>query len=281
MKVIESLSAWKALRPSLKGRVGLVPTMGYLHEGHLSLVRRAREETDTVIVWIFVNPKQFGPGEDFQEYPRDRERDLRLVREAKGDFVLAPPVEEIYPPAFQTYVTVEEVSLPLEGASRQDHFRGVATVVAKMLCLTQPQRAYFGQKDGQQCLVVKRMVEDLGMLTEIVICPTVREPDGLALSSRNVRLTPAQRKAAPALYQALCLAESMAREGESDCKILRRALQTRMDAEPLAEVDYISIADQETLAECTTLAGPAMVSLAVRFGAVRLIDNLLLDISLD
>ncbi len=277
MKVIESLDEWKELRPGLSGSLGLVPTMGFLHEGHLSLVRRARKENDHIVVWIFVNPKQFGQNEDLDQYPRDFARDLRLVREMDTDYVLAPTVEDVYPAGFQTHVTVEVISKPLEGTNRPSHFRGVATVVAKMLCLTQAHRAYFGQKDAQQSLVVKRMVDDLGMLTKIVVCPTVREPDGLALSSRNVRLAPAQRKAATVLFRALKEVEAAVAAGERDGETLRAQMRALLAEEPLAEVDYISIADPGTLEECTTVQDSALASLAVRFGDIRLIDNLILN----
>ncbi len=276
MHVISALTAWKAHRRALSGSVGLVPTMGYLHEGHLSLVRRARAENDHVVVWVFVNPKQFGPGEDLTAYPRDLERDLALCEAEGADVVLTPTVDEVYPPGFQTVVTVEALSAPLEGRSRPTHFQGVATVVARMLGLVRPDRAYFGQKDGQQCLVVRRMAADLGLRTEIVVCPTVREADGLALSSRNVRLTPAQRAAAPVLYRALQAAEALAAAGERDAAVLRSRMHAVLAAEPLAAVDYVSVADAETLAECERLQRPAMASLAVRFGDVRLIDNVLL-----
>jgi pantoate--beta-alanine ligase len=276
MKVIESLAEWKALRPRLADPLALVPTMGALHEGHLSLVRRARQENATVVVWIFVNPKQFGPQDDFERYPRDLARDLGLLSQLGTDYVLAPSVDQVYPPDFQTTVQVERVSQPLEGARRGGHFSGVATVVAKMLCLAQPRRAYFGQKDGQQCRVVQQLVADLGMLAEIVVCPTVRDPDGLALSSRNVYLTPEQRRAAPVLYRALSAVERAAGQGERDCDALRALMREVLAEEPLGEVEYASLADWATLAECRTLTGPTLVSLAVRFGTTRLIDNVLL-----
>jgi pantoate--beta-alanine ligase len=274
MEVITTFAAWSARRRTLHGTLGLVPTMGYLHEGHLSLARRALAENDRVVVWIFVNPAQFGPQEDLARYPRDLERDVRLLRAAGVHLVLAPGVEDVYPPGYQTTVNVEALSQPLEGASRPAHFRGVATVVARMLGVTQPQRAYFGQKDGQQCRVVQRMVADLAIPTTIVICPTVREPDGLAMSSRNVHLTPEQRRAAPVLYRALQAAMALVRQGERDAESLRQAMRAVLAEEPLAAVDYVSVADAETLAECGAVEGPALASLAVRIGPVRLIDNL-------
>ncbi|MCZ6627237.1 MAG: pantoate--beta-alanine ligase [SAR324 cluster bacterium] len=279
MQVIQSLSAWKELRPQLTGALGLIPTMGALHEGHLALMRRAREENEIAVLWIFVNPKQFAEDADFGSYPRVMEEDLRLAGECGMDYVLAPGAREVYPEDFQTYVEVEQLSQPLEGAHRAGHFRGVATVVAKMLCLTQPQRAYFGQKDAQQTLVVKRMVEDLGMLTEIVVCPTVRDQDGLALSSRNARLSPRERKAALVLYRALKDVETALRCGERDCEVLRGRMRDILGREPRAEVEYVSIADPNTLAECATVSGPVLASLAVQIGDTRLIDNLPLTIS--
>jgi pantoate--beta-alanine ligase len=274
MHVIESLPDWKALRPTIKGSVGLIPTMGALHEGHLALVRRARAENDVIVAWIFVNPKQFGEQTDFATYPRGLDHDLNVLEECGTDYALVPRVEEIYPERFQTYVTVEELSRPLEGTQRAGHFRGVTTVVAKMFCLTQPQRAYFGQKDAQQTLVVKQMVADLGMLTEIVVCPTVRDPDGLALSSRNVHLDARDRKAALVLYRALRDTELAIKCGERDCDVLRRRMNDILSREPRAEVEYVSIADSENLEECATVAGPVLASLAVRIGEIRLIDNL-------
>ncbi|MCH8074608.1 MAG: pantoate--beta-alanine ligase [SAR324 cluster bacterium] len=282
MKVFTSLEEWKRLRPGLTGSLGLVPTMGFLHEGHLSLTRRAVAENDLSVVWIFVNPKQFGDGADLEAYPRDMERDLALLEAGRVDYVLAPPAGEVYPPDFQTLVTVEALSKPLEGAGRPGHFQGVATVVAKMISLTQPARAYFGQKDGQQCVVVRRMVADLSMLTEIVVCPTVRDADGLALSSRNVRLTPEQRRAAPVLHRALSAAQETIAAGERNADTVRLKMRAVLDAEPLAHTEYASLADAESLEECGTetgaVTGTVMASLAVRFGEVRLIDNVLIEV---
>ncbi len=277
MKIYSSLEEWKAFRPSLPRSLGLVPTMGFLHEGHLSLVRRAREENEVVVVWIFVNPTQFGAGEDFGTYPRDVERDLALLREERTDYVLAPEVEGVYPPGFQTTVNVEALSSVLEGAHRSGHFQGVATVVAKMLCLTQPERAYFGQKDAQQSVVVRRMAADLGMLTEIVVCPTVREPDGLAMSSRNAYLDPADRRASTVLYRALCAAQKAFAGGERRGPRLCAAMEEVLRAEPRAEVDYAAVVDPETFAGLDGIEGTAWAVIAVRIGKIRLIDNLLLN----
>ena len=274
MRVFSSLPAWAAHRRALQGTLGLVPTMGYLHKGHISLVRRSLEENDSTVVWIFVNAKQFDQSPDFAAYPRDMERDLRLLEELGTDLVLAPRADEVYPEGFQTHVTVEQVAEPLEGLHRPGHFRGVATVVAKMLCLTQPHRAYFGQKDAQQTVVVRRMVADLGIPAEIVVCPTVRESDGLALSSRNVNLSPPERIAATVLYRALRDAEGAIACGEREGDTLRARMRAVLAAEPLARVDYVSIADPDTLQESATVTGPVLASLAVHIGKTRLIDNL-------
>jgi pantoate--beta-alanine ligase len=267
---VRDVRAWRA---SLIGFVGLVPTMGYLHEGHLSLVRAAALANDYTIVSVFVNPMQFGPREDLERYPRDEARDLALLRDAGVDAVLAPTVREIYPDGFSTCVTVEDMTARLEGASRPTHFRGVTTVVAKLLNIVQPQRAYFGRKDAQQLAVVRRMVRDLDMPVEIVGMPIVREPDGLALSSRNVYLNPDERAAAPVLSKSLRHAERMYAHGERDAGSIRSAMDSMIRNEPLASIDYISVADVETLEELDELDRPALVSVAVRFGATRLIDN--------
>jgi len=274
MKVITSVPEWKALRPKLPASLGLIPTMGFLHEGHLALVRRARAENEAAVAWIFVNPKQFGQGEDFTTYPRDIERDLHLLEGERVDYVLAPTVEGVYGPGFQTYVNVEELSKPLEGVTRPGHFRGVATVVAKMFCLTQPRRAYFGQKDAQQCAVVKRMTEDLGLLLEVVVCPTVREPDGLAMSSRNVYLQPGEREAATVLYRALQGVAQAFRAGERRTENLRQLLLATVASEPLGTVDYAAVTDPETFAAIERLGARGLALLAVKFGKTRLIDNI-------
>jgi pantoate--beta-alanine ligase len=258
----------KAPRP-----VGLVPTMGALHEGHISLIRRAHAENATVLVTIFVNPRQFNEASDFEAYPRDEATDVRVCGGGGADLVWIPPVDEVYPPGFQTAVTVGELTEPLEGAARPGHFEGVTTVVAILLTLAGAERAYFGQKDAQQLLVVRRMAEDLGVATEIVACPIVREPDGLAMSSRNVRLTPVQREAAPVLRQALLAARARYDAGERDAEILRAAMRVTLAAEPLAAPEYVSCADPATLRELDQIDGPALLSMAVRFGRVRLIDN--------
>jgi len=278
MRVVTSLTEWKQVRLGIAGTVGVVPTMGFLHEGHLSLVRRARAETGSVVVWIFVNPKQFLPGEDFQAYPRDMERDLKLLEEARADLVLAPGVDEVYPEGFQTTVAVAEVSQSLEGAARPGHFLGVATVVCKIFALTQPHRIYFGQKDAQQCLVVGRMARDLGFLADVVICPTVREADGLAMSSRNVYLTPDERRAAPAVYRALRRAEQALRAGERRAARLSELMRSELGQERLIRVDYVSVAETGALRELDEVTFPCLLSVAVRLGRTRLIDNILLPV---
>jgi pantoate--beta-alanine ligase len=276
MRVVHTIAEARTVRRALPGTWGFVPTMGYLHEGHLSLVRRARAENDRVAVSIFVNPTQFGPHEDYTRYPRDLERDLRLLEPLGVDLVFVPSVEEMYPPGFQTWVIVEEVSRPLEGASRPGHFRGVATVVAKLFNILQPDRAYFGQKDAQQTVVIWRMVQDLNIPVEIVICPTVREPDGLAMSSRNTYLNPEERRAATVLFRALQAAKARYEAGERDAERLREAMREVIRAEPLARIDYVSVAHPETLQELERVEGPALLSLAVYIGTTRLIDNLML-----
>ncbi|MCK9518259.1 MAG: pantoate--beta-alanine ligase [Dehalococcoidia bacterium] len=257
------------------GDLGLVPTMGYLHDGHLALVRRAREENSLVAVSIFVNPTQFGPNEDFERYPRDEERDLALLREAGVDAVYLPSPAAMYPPGYQTYVTVEDVSQRLEGERRPGHFRGVATIVLKLFNATSPTRAYFGRKDAQQLRVLQRMVQDLDLPVEIVPCDIVREADGLAMSSRNVYLSPEQRAAAPVLYRALQQARARFDGGERDAAKLRELVRSLIALEPLAEIDYISLADDRSLEEVEgIIEGPVLLSLVVRFGQTRLLDNI-------
>jgi pantoate--beta-alanine ligase len=257
--------------------VGLVPTMGWLHDGHRALIRRARRDNATVVATIFVNPRQFNEAADFQKYPRNEARDLEMCREEGVDFVWAPPVEEVYVAGFDTRVVVGEVAQPLEGAARPGHFEGVATVVAILFGLVGAEHAYFGQKDAQQVMVIRRMALDLALPTEVVACPTVREPDGLALSSRNVHLTAEERAAAPVLRQALLTARARWEGGERSGAALRAEMCRVLDGEPLAEVDYVSCADAATLRELDEVTGPALLSLAVRFGLTRLIDNEPLD----
>lgn len=278
MRVIATIEEFRAARAALHGTVGLVPTMGYLHEGHLSLVRRARAENDNVITTIFVNPTQFSPAEDLARYPRDLPRDLALLEAEKVALVFAPDVAEMYPPGFGTFVDAGPIAAPLEGATRPGHFRGVATVVCKLFNITTPHRAYFGQKDAQQTLVIRRMTLDLNLPVEIVVCPIVREPDGLAMSSRNVYLNPEERRAATVLFRALQAAQDRFRAGERNGDALRAAMRAVIDAEPLARADYVSVADLDDLHELEEVTNRALASLAVRIGTTRLIDNCLLGV---
>ena len=278
MKVVETIAEMKKLRRKLAELVGFVPTMGYLHDGHLSLVKRAKAENTTVVVSIFVNPTQFGPQEDFRTYPRDNPRDLAMLEKMKTDIVFMPSAAEMYPPRFSSWVDVEKVTERLEGAVRPGHFRGVATVVAKLFNIVEPTRAYFGQKDAQQVVVIKKMVMDLNMNLEVIACPTVRKPDGLAMSSRNTYLKPDERQAATVLYQALNLAQQLWSQGEKDAERIRQAMRQLIQKQPLAEkIDYISVADAETLEELDKINPPALVSLAVKIGKPRLIDNIVLE----
>jgi pantoate--beta-alanine ligase len=277
MKVINAISEMKETRRKLRGSVGFVPTMGYLHEGHLELARRARAENRNVVVSIFVNPTQFGPKEDYASYPRDPERDLAMLKKEGVNIVFMPSAEDMYPPRYSTWVNVEKVTERLEGAIRPGHFRGVATVVAKLFNIVQPDKAYFGQKDAQQVVVIKKMVSDLNMNLEVVVVPTVREPDGLAMSSRNVYLNPEERKAALVLYESLKLAQKLWDKGERNADVIRKQMTALIQSEPRAErIDYVSIADAETLEELDRIDRPAVVSLAVKIGKPRLIDNIML-----
>jgi pantoate--beta-alanine ligase len=276
MQVINTIAEMRKLRRQLSEPVGFVPTMGYFHEGHLSLVRQARKENPTVVVSIFVNPTQFGPGEDFQDYPRDLNRDLELLEREKVDIVFVPSEEEMYPRGFNSWVDVEKVTERLEGASRPGHFRGVATICAKLFNIIQPTRAYFGQKDTQQATVIKKMVADLNMNLEIVVVPTVRESNGLAMSSRNTYLNPEERQAATVLFKALSLARELWQGGEKDADKIRHQMISLIHKEPLAKIDYVSIADANTLEELQKIDRPAIVFLAVRIGKTRLVDNVIL-----
>lgn len=276
MKITSTFIDLRQSRLSLVGSFGLVPTMGALHAGHLSLVHRAKQENDHVGVSIFVNPTQFSPQEDLSQYPRPIDRDLQLLAAAGVDLVWTPTPAIVYPNRFQTYLTVENVAQPLEGAHRPGHFRGVATVVAKFFNAFTPDRAYFGQKDAQQVVVIKQMVRDLNFPVKIVACPTQREPDGLALSSRNIYLNPKERQAATVLYRALSAAKALFENGERHAPKLTEALSATLATEPLATPDYVSAADPETLTELETITTGVLLSLAVRIGTTRLIDNFLL-----
>lgn len=271
LKTIPDLRRWRA---AAAPPVGFVPTMGYLHEGHLSLARRARAENAIVAVSIFVNPTQFGPHEDFQIYPRDLERDMALLKTAEVDAVFTPRVEEMYPTGASTIVDVEALSTILEGASRPGHFRGVATVVCKLFHLMQPARAYFGEKDYQQVQVIRQMVRDLSMPIEVIGCRTVREPDGMAMSSRNVYLSPAERQAAGILSRALSQAASLATDGERDAAHLTAVVRGMLARESLLRIDYVAVVHPQTLRPVATIgAEGAVVCLAVWIGRTRLIDN--------
>jgi len=279
MKVVEKIDDMKQVRRQLAEPVGFVPTMGYLHEGHLSLARQARAENPSVVVSIFVNPTQFGPEEDLNSYPRDTQRDLALLEKEGTDVVFLPSQAEMYPEGFDSWVEVGGVTERLEGACRPGHFRGVATVVAKLFDIVQPTRAYFGQKDAQQAVVIKKIVADLTMNLEVVALPTVREPDGLAMSSRNTYLNPDERQAALVLYQSLTLAQELYTRGERDAERIRQEMIALIQKQPLASIDYVSVANAETLDELDKVKPPALVSLAVRIGRTRLMDNVVLVFS--
>jgi pantoate--beta-alanine ligase len=251
--------------------------MGWLHEGHRALMRQARAANATTVVTIFVNPRQFTVADDYTQYPRNEARDVAIAEAEGVDIVFAPDPTEVYPPGFDTVVSVGAVAKPLEGAARPGHFDGVATVVAILFDLVGADHAYFGQKDAQQVMVIRQMARDLAIATQVISCPTIREPDGLALSSRNVHLTPEQRAAAPVLHRALLAARRRWEEGERSADLLRDTMWETLTTEPLADVDYVSVADGTTLAELDRVDGPALLSLAVRFGTTRLIDNELLE----
>jgi pantoate--beta-alanine ligase len=253
--------------------VGLVPTMGWLHAGHRALIERAGRENATTVVSIFVNPRQFGDPADLERYPRNEARDVQISTESGADLVFAPPVEEVYPPGFDTSVHVGAIAEPLEGAARPGHFDGVATVVAILFSLVAADRAYFGQKDAQQLLVIRQMARDLAIATEVVAHPTIREADGLALSSRNVHLTPEERAAAPVVRRALLAARARWEGGERSGDALRQAMRDVLATEAVANTEYVSVADTVTLQELDLVVEPALLSMAVRFGSTRLIDN--------
>ncbi len=276
MEVIETVAEFKGVCAQSTRPLGLLPTMGFLHAGHMALVRKARTENASVAASIFVNPAQFGPQEDFSTYPRDVDADLSKLERAGVDLVFTPSLEEVYPKEFDTHVDVGRIASRLEGEFRTGHFRGVATVVCKLLTIARPDRAYFGQKDAQQCLVVKRLNADLNLGAEIVVVPTVREHDGLALSSRNAYLGSEGRKAAVVLYRSLCLAKTLGENGTSNAEDVKRQMLALIEKEPFTSVDYVSIADAITLEELDQMASPALVSLAVHIGKTRLIDNVLL-----
>jgi len=277
MQIVKTLAELRNARHTLPEPAGLVPTMGFLHAGHISLVQRARAECASVAASIFVNPTQFGPNEDLAKYPRDLPRDLALLEAAGVDLVWTPTREVMYPTGFQTWVEVEGLTKGLEGEVRPGHFRGVATVVAKLFNAVGPDRAYFGQKDAQQAAVIRRMARDLDFPIEIVVCPTLREADGLAMSSRNIYLNPEERRAATVLFRALNEAQSAFARCERDAETLRRLMREIVNAEPLARLQYVSCANYDTLEELETVAGRALLSMAVYVGKTRLIDNFVLE----
>lgn len=282
MQVIETIAELRSARKAITGTVGLVPTMGYLHNGHLSLVDYAHQENDAVIATIFVNPTQFAQGEDLETYPRNLPRDLAMLEAAGVDFVFTPTPVLMYPEGYQTYVTVENVTQGLEGAQRDGHFRGVATVVSKLFNLIQSDIAYFGQKDAQQVVVIRQFVRDLNFPVEIAICPIVRETDGLALSSRNVYLSADEREVATILYQSIQAVGDAYESGERNPQNLRRIAEELIRAEPLADLNYVSIANPSTLAEVAEATDdPLLLSLAVKIGQPRLLDNCLLPLALN
>jgi len=276
VKVIRNVAEMKAMRKTLAGPIGFVPTLGYLHAGHISLVNQSKKDNASTVVSIFVNPTQFGPKEDFEKYPRDEQCDIAMLEKAGVDVAFLPAPHEMYPNGFNTWVEVQGITERLEGAVRPGHFKGVATVCNKLFNIVQPDKAYFGQKDAQQVLVIKKMVADLNMNLELVVISTLREADGLAMSSRNSYLSQDERKAATVLYRALLKAKEMKQAGEHDAETIREAMAELVQTEPLAEIDYISIADPTTLTELEKVKSQALVSLAVRIGKTRLIDNIVL-----
>ncbi len=276
MDVIGTVSAMMKARDGAERPLGLVPTMGYLHQGHMTLVEQARNDNRSVVVSVFVNPTQFGPGEDLDGYPRNFERDVAMLAGQGVDIVFAPDPGQMYPTGYSTYVDVGEIGERLEGKHRPGHFRGVVTVVTKLLTIVRPDRAYIGQKDGQQTLVIKRLNYDLNLGAEIVVMPTVREPDGLAMSSRNVYLTPRQRINAAVLYKALSMAREMWWKGETDAGVLRGEMERVINEGSPSRLDYVSIAALDTLEEMGRVVAPAMASVAAWFGKARLIDNVIL-----
>lgn len=278
MIVVETLQELWAELPGMGGPIGFVPTMGYLHEGHLSLVREAKQANPVVVVSIFANPTQFAPEEDLDNYPRDIQRDLELLQAEGADLVWIPSVEVMYPAGFQTWVDVEELSQVLEGSYRPTHFRGVTTVVAKLFNAVGPNRAYFGQKDAQQAVVIKRMVKDLNFPLDIVVCPIIREEDGLAMSSRNTYLDPAQRLAARCLSRGLFQTREAFLAGEREAEKLKGIVRGEVESEPLADLQYVSCADPESLDELEGEVRSCLISLAVYVGKTRLIDNIVLGV---
>ena len=278
MQVVKTISELGSARRNLPPAVGLVPTMGFLHDGHLSLIRAAQRECASVIVSIFVNPTQFAPHEDLDAYPRNTARDLELLAEEGAHLVWIPDAQEMYPEGYQTWIEVDEVTRPLEGLYRPGHFRGVTTVVAKLFNAAAPHKAYFGQKDAQQAAVIQRMARDLNFELEVKVCPIVREPDGLAMSSRNAYLDPEERRAAAILFKALSNAQTAFNNGERSADAMRNIMRAALNSEPLANPQYISCSNPDTLLELTgEINGRALLSMAVYIGKTRLIDNMILE----
>ncbi|MGM0471480.1 MAG: pantoate--beta-alanine ligase [Bacillota bacterium] len=282
MEVVKSISEVRELitrEQEVGNEIGLVPTMGCFHEGHLALMEAAKQNNDTVVVSIFVNPTQFEPDEDYEDYPRDLDRDLKMAEEVGVDIVFAPPVDEIYLPQAVTKVVVEELTDQLCGACRPNHFTGVTTIVAKLFNIIDPDRAYFGQKDAQQVVVVRRMVKDLNFDLEIETIPIQREEDGLAVSSRNQYLDQQEREAATVLFESLQLGRKLINDGERSAEVVRDSIINQIQSEPLAEIDYVEVVDHNTLEPCTKLEGEILIALAVYVGQARLIDNLMLEVT--
>jgi pantoate--beta-alanine ligase len=277
MELITTVTEMVTRQAQAPRPLGLVPTMGFLHDGHISLVRRARQENATVVTSIFVNPTQFGPQEDLANYPRSTERDLEMLEKEGVDIVFMPSTSEMYPAGFETSVDPGSIATPLEGGARPGHLIGVATIVTKLLTITRPNHAYFGQKDGQQARVIQHINTDLNLGVTVVICPTIREPDGLAMSSRNSYLSNTERKSATILYRALLQAKELFNQGERNASNIRRAMIKLIESESTAQIDYVSVANMETLSEIKRVDQPTMVSLAARIGKARLIDNLIIS----
>lgn len=278
MEIVNRIQRMKEIIKDIKKEnktIGFVPTMGCLHQGHLSLVREARRMSDYVIVSIFVNPKQFGPNEDYEKYPRDITKDAELLSQENVDYIFYPSVEEMYPENYKTYVIVEDLSDKLCGKTRPGHFRGVTTIVLKLLNIIQPNFAYFGQKDAQQTVIIKRMIKDLNLDTELIILPIVREPDGLAMSSRNLYLNPEERRAATILFKSLQKAKEVIKEGEKKSNKIIEEMKKIITTEPLAKIDYIEIVDLENLSPLKFINKTALIALAVYIGETRLIDNII------
>jgi pantoate--beta-alanine ligase len=276
LQIARTISEMKALRSKCHGTVGFVPTMGFLHDGHLELVRHAKRENPFTVVSIFVNPTQFAPNEDFKAYPRNIDRDLAMLETVKTDIIFIPSAEDMYPEGYNSWVDLEGITSTLEGRSRPTHFRGVTTVCNKLFNIVEADNAYFGQKDAQQALVIQKMVADLNMNLKIVVIPTVREKDGLAMSSRNTYLTAEERASAPVLYKSLQLASGMYEKGERDARKIKESMTQLISTVPAATIDYISISDYTTLQDVDAIKGKVVVSMAVRLGKPRLIDNIIL-----